>query len=71
MNTIDLLLRKYGATLTTKELGEVLKMTPASIRNAISAEVFPIPTWRQGRQRLADIRDVAQHLDDQRAASGF
>lgn len=66
MTTVEMLLTKYGPTLGTKELSEVLRITPASIRNAISDETFPIPTHKDGKYRLADVRDVAAHLDRQR-----
>lgn len=68
MTTIlEILLDKYGPTLSTKELGEVLKMTPASIRTAISDETFPISTFRAGKQRLATALEVAEYLEKQRA----
>lgn len=63
MTTLEMLLSKYGPVLGTKELGEVLRMTPASIRNSISDESFPIKTVRDKKGRLADVRDVATYLD--------
>lgn len=66
MTTVEMLLMKYGPTLGTKELSEVLRITPASIRNAISDETFPIPTYKEGKYRLADVRDVAAYMDERR-----
>ena len=35
-------------------------------RNKLSAGTFPIPTRKQGKFVIADVRDVGKYLDDQR-----
>lgn len=66
MTTLELLLQRYSPLLTLEQLGEVLSMSPGSLRNAISAGEFHIPTSRIGKRRYADVRDVAAFLDAQR-----
>lgn len=65
MDTLTYLLHEYGPLLTMTELARVLKYkTPASIRNAISAERFPIKTHPLGgNKRVAHAHDVAAHID--------
>jgi hypothetical protein len=63
VSTLEALSAKYGVNLSLKELGEVIKMRPESIRNAIGAERFPIPTHRIGKIRIAKAADVARYLD--------
>lgn len=33
-------------------------------RNKISAGTFPIPTRKEGKHVIADVRDVGQYIDD-------
>ncbi len=63
--TAQLLYDKYGQlTLTTDALAEVLHYkTPRVLLNAISAERCPVHTYKCGKLRVADIRDVADYLD--------
>jgi len=65
--TLDLIVEHYGLRLTTAELARVLKTSPANIRKEISAETFPIPTYKdrptRRAPRFADARDVAEYLD--------
>lgn len=72
--TAQLLYSKYGTlTLDTKQLSEVLhyklcykkdkRGAPRSLLNAISAERCPVYTFKVGKARVADIRDVAEYLD--------
>lgn len=58
------LLDKYGPTMTIDQLSEVLKMAPRSIYNAVSAEAFPIQTFKFGKRRLAKTEDVAKHIEE-------
>lgn len=72
---LPLLIDRYGFRLTIGNLAEVLKITPAEVRNRISADTLGINTVkeREGRSgpRYADVRDVAEYLDTmrQKAAS--
>lgn len=65
---LELLFAKYGAALRTGDLAEVLRYPGGAkvVSNLISAEAFPIPTYKVGNRRLADVRDVAAYLDAQR-----
>jgi len=66
--TATLLYEKYGSlTLNTKPLCEVLHYPNTRVLlNAISAWKCPVRTFKLGKNRVADIRDVADHLDEQR-----
>lgn len=58
------LLDKYGHwLLTSAELAEELRKEPKTVLNDISAERFPIRTRKEGKYRVADLRDVAAYLD--------
>lgn len=61
---ISELLDRYGLTMDLKQLGELIHMTPGSIRSSISAGTFPIPTIRIGMRRLAFTTDVARYIDE-------
>lgn len=65
--TESYLLEKFESlTLDARQLAGVLGMTYKGLLNAISAERFPVHTYKCGKQRVADIRDVAAYLDAQR-----
>lgn len=70
-DTLDLIVDHYGMRLTIAELALVLKTSPGKVRAEISAETFPIKTYKEkpakSAPRYADARDVAEHLDRQRA----
>lgn len=60
------ILDKYGPVLGTKALHELMRYRYGSAKevcNAISREQFPIPTYKDGRSRVANYRDVARHLE--------
>lgn len=57
------LLEKYGPRLNVEQMAEVMGIAPATIYNQISAGKFPIKTYVEGKNRLADIRDVCEHFD--------
>lgn len=62
-----LLFDRYGPRLSVQRLAEVLGIAEGTIYNQISAEAFPIPTYKEGKARWADVRDVAEYLDMMRA----
>lgn len=68
-DTAQLLFDTYGTlTLTTKQLAEVLHYkTTRVLLNAISAETCPVRTFKLGKIRVADVRDVAEYMDGRRA----
>ena len=67
--TASFLFQQYGTlTLTTKQLAEVLHYkTTRVLLNSISSGTCPVHTFRLGKARVADLRDVAAYLDKMRA----
>ncbi len=57
------ILEKFGVRLTMQQLAQLLTMSEGTIRNQISAETFPIPTYREGGARYAPYDAVAEYLD--------
>ncbi len=66
--TATLLLQQYGTlTLDTKQLAEVLHYkTTRVLLNAISSETCPVKTFKVGKARVADVRDIAEYMDARR-----
>lgn len=57
------ILEKYGPRMTLAQLAQLLLMSEGTIRNQISAETFPIPTYKEGGARFAPYDAVADYLD--------
>lgn len=68
--TERLLFQQYGWHLSTDDLAAVLGYRGGrdSVLQRILENKFPIKTFRLGRYRVADFRDVARYLDDVRAS---
>ncbi len=67
MNTSIFLGLKYNKmTMVLSEVCDELGIAVGTGYNLISSRQFPIPTRKQGRNYIADIRDVAEYIDDQR-----
>lgn len=49
------------------ELAELFMMKESSLLNAISSERFACPTYKLGRQRVADRRVVEAYFEAKRA----
>ena len=60
------LIEKYGLRVDLDRVAEILETTPPNIRRKISDNTFQIPTYIDGGKRWADIRDVAEYLDQRR-----
>jgi len=60
---------KFGLRLTMEQLAECIGIAVNTIYNQVAKGVFPVKTYRDGKQRWADYRDVAQYLDDCRASA--
>lgn len=58
------ILEKYGPRMTLAQLSQLLLMSEGTIRNQISAETFPIPTYKEGAARYASYDAVADYLDN-------
>lgn len=70
MNTVDMLMNRYGKLdLDTKDLADFMRMQEKSVLNAISAGRFQIRTAKKGKHRVADVRDVADWWDKQRQSA--
>jgi hypothetical protein len=64
MSTLEILLKHYGIVITLEQLVPLIGMKSIkAAQNAVSAQSFPIPTYRSGKRRVADARDVAEYLD--------
>jgi hypothetical protein len=57
------ILEKFGPRLTMGQLAILLAMSEGTIRNQVSAETFPIPTYKEGAARYAAYDAVADYLD--------
>jgi hypothetical protein len=57
------ILEKFGPRLTMGQLATLLAMSEGTIRNQVSAETFPIPTYKEGAARYAAYDAVAEYLD--------
>lgn len=60
------LFEKYGPRLTLAQLADFLHVTERTLYNQISAGACPVKTYREGKSRFADVRDVAAYLDQVR-----
>lgn len=61
------LVMKYERmTMTLAEVCDEISIEVGTAHNKISAGTFPIPTRKEGRNRVADVRDVGEYLDRQR-----
>ena len=67
-DTAQLLYAQYGSlTVNTQQLAEILHYRSTRVLlNAISAERCPVHTFKCGKHRVADIRDIADYLDQMR-----
>ena len=61
--TCAYILDKFGPRLTMGQLATLLAMSEGTIRNQVSAETFPIPTYKEGATRYAAYDAVAEYLD--------
>jgi len=52
--------------LTLAEVCDEISIVPGTAHNMLSAGTFPIPTRKEGRNRVADVRDIGEYLDVQR-----
>jgi predicted DNA-binding transcriptional regulator AlpA len=62
--TSAFILEKFGVRLTMAQLATLLAMSEGTIRNQVSAETFPIPTYKEGAARYAAYDAVAEYLDE-------
>jgi hypothetical protein len=58
------ILEKFGPRMTMGQLATLLAMSEGTIRNQVSAETFPIPTYKEGAARYAAYDAVAEYLDE-------
>jgi hypothetical protein len=65
--TTALLFERYGPRLNMTQLAVLLEIAEPTLYNQISAGACAVKTYREGRQRFADVRDVAEYLDQVRA----
>jgi hypothetical protein len=58
------ILEKFGPRMTMSQLATLLCMSEGTIRNQVSAEIFPIRTYKEGASRFAPYDAVAEYLDE-------
>ena len=63
MVTIALLFDRYGPRMNMDQLAALMEIAATTLYNQISAGVCPVKTYREGKARFADVRDVAAYLD--------
>lgn len=64
--TTALLFDRYGPRLDMTQLADIMRIEERTLYNQISAGACPVKTYREGRNRFADVRDVAAYLDQVR-----
>ncbi len=57
------ILDQYGVRLGVAQLSQVLRVAEGTIRNQISADTFPVPTYVEGGRRFASYDAIASYLD--------
>lgn len=70
MTTLEMLIARYGGPhMNTSQLAECLEYASRnSVLEAVARGDFPVRTFKLRHNcRVADIRDVAEYLDKQRA----
>lgn len=67
--TVDLLVEQYGMTLSTEDMCDAIGRPVSYGYQRFARGDFPIPTFVDGRRRVADVRDVAAFIDQRRRAS--
>lgn len=65
--TTALLFDRYGPRMNMDQLAAMMEIVPPTLYNQISAGSCPVKTYREGKSRFADVRDVAEYLDQVRA----
>lgn len=55
--------------LSLDEVCDAIGIQKQTAYNRLSSGTFPIPMRKEGRNLVGDIRDVADYLDEQRAAA--
>jgi len=63
MSTAELLFTRYGPTLSLRQLAEVLNKSEGTMYNLHTRGTMPVPTYMEGRKRVAAVADVAAYLD--------
>ncbi|GAC1569423.1 MAG: hypothetical protein NVS3B3_23820 [Aquirhabdus sp.] len=53
--------------LTLSEVCQEIGIATGTAHNKLGAGTFPIPTRKEGKHIVADVRDVGQYLDKQRS----
>lgn len=57
---------KYGPTLGMTELAALLHHTVGTLDQKVRAGQCPVPTYKEGGHRVADVRDVISYLNQRR-----
>lgn len=58
---------KFGKlVITLAEAAAELGLEAATARNQVADGTFPLPSRKQGKNRVVDVRDLAEYIDKQR-----
>lgn len=60
------LFEKYGPTLSMSDLATVLHHTVGTLDQKVRTGQCPVPTYKEGGHRVADLRDVIAYLNQRR-----
>jgi len=63
------LLERYGPRLNLKQAAEALGFSESTLVNRLSQGTIGLRTYLDGGRRFSDVRDVAEYLDECRAAT--
>ncbi|WP_082547816.1 pyocin activator PrtN family protein [Massilia sp. Root335] len=59
---------KFGKLIITlTEAAAELGLEVGTAHNQIGAGIFPLPTRKMGKNRVVDVRDLADYVDQQRS----
>jgi len=69
-DTFDLLVEQFkNVRITTRQLAQFMGIDFRSLQNGLGAGRYIIPTYKEGKHRYVDLRDLASYLDAKRRSA--
>lgn len=68
VSTLDFLSKNFPPTLTVEQVSQITSEHSQTIRNLVSLGSYRIPSFKIGRKRVFRLIDVAEYIEQQRAA---
>lgn len=65
VTTVEFLRNQFPPTLSVRQVSKITSEHEQTIRNKLSKETYPIPSFKIGRKRLFRLVDVAAFIDQQ------